>query len=316
MANGLGLAAGYGAGGASDALSDLLKQKFLEQAERQAQAERQRAFERQRTQDAEHTRQWNLTHERGLATDKSLADARAAEAARDRAEADKAARRQEGLQRFIDDPSTPPQLRTLLSLNALGVGNIGIHDVETPEAHADHTRAENQLKVDNEFTQWQRRADYTENQRRNRPTRIVGARLAPGQDDPALPFGTQRYLTNIRQKHPTFDAALVELNTYLADPQTHRDHPSLSAQRAASALRQLYSGGGRPADPDGDVDAAVGEALEGVGLGGGRAGGSGRVPRGGTQPGTVKMRAPNGQESDVPAHLVEHYRAKGAVLVN
>lgn len=316
MANGVGLAAGFGAGGASDALTDLLKQKYLEQVQRQAQAERQQAVERQDAQDAESTRRWNLTHERGLAADQSLADSRAAEAARDRAEADKAARRTEGLQRFIDDPSTPPHLRTLLSLNALGVGNVGIHDVETPEVHAAHVRADNQLNADSEFAQWQRRADYTEGQRRSRPVRAIGARVAPGQDDPGLPFGSQRYISAIRQKHGTFEQALAELNAYLADPQTQRDHPGLSPQRATNALRQLYTGAGRPADPDDDVEAAVGDALAGVGLGGGRAGGAGRVPgAGGQSGGTVKMRAPNGQESDVPAHLVEHYRAKGAVLV-
>lgn len=273
MGQGFGLS--FAAGGAADELQDILARRYAEQLQRQAAAERQRDFQRSQAQDAENTRRWNLTHDRQVASDKALADMRAAEAERDRAVAGKDAARQAGLQKLIDDPNTPPALRSLLQLNGLGVANVGIHDVEAPDAHAAHVRAENQLKADNGFADWQRRYDYQT--AHPRPARIAsagGVRIRPGQDDPGLPFGTQRYLTEIRRKHQTFNDALGELSAYLQSPQTQSDHPGISPQRAANALRQLYTGAGNPNGGSGGsnplVQQAVQEAMQG--LGGGQSG--------------------------------------------
>lgn len=42
---------------------------------------------------------------------------------------------------------------------------------------------------------------------------------------------------------------------------------------------------------------------------------SGKAPSPGLSAGTVKMRAPNGQVNDVPADQVEHFKSRGAVIV-
>jgi hypothetical protein len=295
MAQGLGLAGGYGAGAAADELQEVLKQRYLEGLQRTAQRERDRAYEQGLQQEAERRREWQVAQDRAMASDKSLADARAAQAARDRAAAEKDANRQTGLQRVIDDPNTPPALRNLLTLNSLGVANVGIHDTETPEAHAAHVRAENQTKSDEAFGEWKRRTDYTESVRDQRPLRPRNARLAPGQDDPGLPHGTQRYLVEIARKHPgDYQHAVAELSTYLQDPQTQRQHPGLSATRAMTALRQSYSGAGRPSD---ETDALVDAVLSGAG---------GGAPSN-TPPSVNTMRPANVQGGD--AQLRERARA-------
>jgi hypothetical protein len=266
MADGLGLAGGFGAGAAANALQDVLREARIKQLQQQEARNRVQLFQRQLEQDAESTRRFNLTHQRAIDNDKSLALGREAEAARDRAAAEKEANRLKGLQALIDDPTTPAPLRNLLRLNALGVGNVGIHDVEGTDAHSAHVRAENALKSENAFDDWRRRADYTEQQRRNRPVLIArGARLAPGQDDPSLPHGAQRYLVEIARKHAgDYNAAVSELNSYLQHPQTRADHPGLSPTKALNALRLSFSGAGRPSSGDDDETDIVDETIREV----------------------------------------------------
>lgn len=265
MGQGLNLAGGLGAGAAGATLGDILRDARAEQIRREALKLQAQGLEQQLAQEAERARQFQLTHERGLAADKSLADYRAAEAARDRAVADQQTNRQRGIQAIIDDPATPAPVRGLLRMNALGVTNLNVHDVEGPEAHAAHTRAENQLKADTAFRDFQRRADYSEGLRRSRPaTAAANMRLRPGQDDPALPRGTQAYLVEIARKHPgNYEAAVAELSEYLQDPQTQADHPNLSPQKALAALKQSFTGVGRPL-AGGSSDPAVAGAVAGA----------------------------------------------------
>lgn len=75
------------------------------------------------------------------------------------------------------------------------------------------------------------------------PVRIRGARVV-GADDPTLPRGSQAYALEIAAKHGgDWDAALAEATAYINDPQTRRDHPTLSPQKFLGAVK---AGVGRP----------------------------------------------------------------------
>jgi hypothetical protein len=113
------------------------------------------------------------------------------------------------------------------------------------------------------------------------PTRIVGA------DDPLLPRGAQRYISAIATKHGgDFNAARAELSAYLNDPQTRADHPALSPVAAMEALKQAASA---PAGAkESSLDALIAQAS--ANLGGGAPVAAG--PRGaarGAVPGAVRI---------------------------
>ncbi|HVL66764.1 MAG TPA: hypothetical protein VM364_05825 [Vicinamibacterales bacterium] len=200
----------------------------------------QQALLRALAGDEEDKRRWAQDFELRSRGVKSLEDARAAEAARDRADAEARANRAQGIQRLLSEPSelsslTP--LQRVLLLNQHGVNNVSIHDLEQPEEHAAHVRADK----DSAFADWQRRADYTEQQRRTRPPREITGRLV--KDDPAFPYGVQDYVVQLRAKHPTFEAAAGELSRQM--PNLRQSHPNLSSEKALNALRQSFTGAGQ-----------------------------------------------------------------------
>jgi hypothetical protein len=267
--------------GASVGLEQVLARRFHEQLAKQQ-------ARQQADQAAESRRRFDLTYERQVEADKALAAMREAEAAKDRAAAEKDAQRRAGLQSMIDDPATPAGLRQLLQLQTLGVNNVGIHDLEPADAHAAHVQA----GQDAEFGDWKRRQDYQEHLIRARPER-PNARLR--MDDPSFPAGVQSHVATIRAQHPTFESALAE---FVNSIDAHRQaHPNFQPQKAIDALRAGYSGGGRPAagadgDLDGLVQGAVAEAMRGGG--GGRAGDPGVQSPGGSVPeadGALQARA-------------------------
>lgn len=251
----------FAAGAGADGLEAVLRRKY-EEAFRNAAAKReQQRFDYQQAQDVENARRWNLGNERAIANDRSLAESRAAEAARDRAAADKDAMRQKGVADLIANPAALaalPPLQRLLTLNQFGVANVGIHDVEDPSQHQAHLTADETRKRSEGFADWQKRYDY-ENAH-PRPQRIAGAAL---RDDPALPLGTQRYITQIASKHGgEFNAARAELDAYLTDPNTLRDHPHLNPVKAHDALRKMSA---RPSGASGDsLDDLITEATAGI----------------------------------------------------
>jgi hypothetical protein len=61
-------------------------------------------------------------------------------------------------------------------------------------------------------------------------------------------------VTQLRTKHPTFEAAAGELARQL--PNLTGAHPNLSPQKAANALRQLFTGSGGD-----DMDNLIADAM-------------------------------------------------------
>lgn len=304
-----------------------------------------------RSQDEERRRQWEADHSLRASSQKSLEAGRTAEADKDRraiADAERIQREQGEVFALMGTPEwaklTQPQ--RVLRLKQVGLQNLPetfFHSgIETPDEHGAHVKADDAAK----FGDWQRRSDYTEQQRRSRPARLTGRIV--GADDPSLPLGSQRYALEIAQKHgDDFESAQAEAAAYLNDPQTQRDHPRLSPDKFMGAVRRGMSrptgrrdelfppantsqGGGRGAGP-------------GVVRGRLTTGGGGQVPLhqwsdGSTraypetakgaatsqQPAQarpapaasapVKMIAPDGRELMVPADKVEEARKRGAKI--
>jgi hypothetical protein len=246
-----GFGLSYAAGAGADTLRDIIREKVADVYRRQA-------FEAQQQQRAEQARQWELQYQRQLAADKGLADSRAAEAERDRAAATATTAKADAVKQFISDPSLPPHVTKWLQGASLGYNQLTPHDYEDPAAHRAHLETENKAKRDAEFSEFKRRTDYTEGVRQNRPR--VG-RLV--YDDPTLPNGVQKHLTEIRQRNPDFNSALGELQNSWAQHQ--QAHPNASPLKAVRALQQLYSGAGRPGANDDDLDQIIDAAMPGGG---------------------------------------------------
>jgi hypothetical protein len=256
MAEGLGLAGGFGAAAADDAIQGVLAQKRLEQIQQAALQRQLEQDARQQQLDVENRRRFDLTWQRTQQQDAIAGVERAREAAaRDAG--------QKFLRGVLVNPAIPEAARTLLQLGQHGLGsNLNVHALESPEAHTAHTGAER----DAEFTDWTRQQDYLEQQRRSRPVRTTAGNLRLLQDDPSFPRGVQAYMLQLRTKHPSFESAAGELTRQLAT--LHASHPTLSPQKAVNALRQLFTGSGGAATGDDVVSSAVEAAMSGV-LGGG-----------------------------------------------
>lgn len=235
-------------------LESLVRERLLDRALREREAETRRV-------------ESDRTYQRGVAMDKSLTDSREAEAARDRAAAEKDANRAKGLSELIANPAalaamTPVQ--RLLTMNQYGVANVGIHDLEDPAQHTAHVDADAARKADADFGQHKRIRDYDN----AHPSPVRGS-LRTVADDPSLPLGSQRYIAEIAAKHGgDFDGARAELMAYLNDPRTVTDHPRLSPAKAIDALRRAASTPGgstvRPAG-GGSVFSSSGAAAPGGG---------------------------------------------------
>jgi hypothetical protein len=256
-----------------------------------------------------------------LAEDSSraLAEQREAVAAARRSEAEARAGRERLVEQLSADPSIPQSTRHWLTGAAAGFNQLTPHDYESPDQHGAHVALDRRAKINDAVEQHQaiRNYDITH------PLPIRGVRLAGG-DNPQLPNGAQRYALDIARKHGTnYAAALAEANDYLSSQD---DHPNLSAQKFIGAVQQamrrpagasrIVTLGGQPLAGaasifGGSSNAAPAAVASGSGRGS-AAGPSSRTP---SSSGTVKMRAPNGQERDVPAAMVGHYKQLGAAIV-
>ena len=269
----------FAAGAGADALRDVIRAKFTEQ---QDAADRKRLREqddRQQAMDVENTRRWNQNYTRQLEADKGLADSRAAEAARDRAAAEKDANRQKGLAQLMSDPAAWQAMNPVQRVVALqqhGVNNLPYHEgIETPEEHGKHVAGDAKRKADDAFEQYTRTRDYAV----SHPLRPVPvSRLGrPPQDDPSLPLGSQRYIAQIASKHGNdWNGARAELEAYINDPSTQRDHPNLSPLKAIEALKKIARGPSGSGDSDDELDSLITEATARMGRG--AAPGAGPVP--------------------------------------
>lgn len=283
----------FAAGASAGALERLQIEQRAERESVERRKFNQEALLRRLSGDAENTRRWEADHGLRVAGQKSLEDSRAAEAARDRAAAEKDANRRRGLDEIMSDPQrlaglTP--LQRLLTLQQYGVGNVGIHDVEDPEQHGAHTRVD----ADAKWSDRKRELDYAEQQRRSRPQVTGRFRLAPGADDPALPRGTQSYLASLRTKHRSFEAAAQEFTGALQDELSK--HPGLQPVKAMNALRQMYTGsGGSSGSGNPAIDAVVNSAVAGSSFGGGRGSNSSQGAGGDPSQGGGGAPAPDAQ---------------------
>jgi hypothetical protein len=213
------------------------------------------------------------------------------------------------VQELIDDPDTPDQVRRYLQIQHAS----GSHGSLPSALFADPAE-----KAQRDLDLFKAKRDYTT--AHPMPARAsTSTRLAPGQDDPALPRGAQAYIASIAAKHggADWDGARGELVDYLAQQQ---DHPGLSADRAMKALqtamrrptgtRSGYAApGGGPAtvlDPPASTSPARMAAIDGRPT---------RAAATAARPGFVKMRAPDGTVRDIPQDEVEHFVSRGATVV-
>lgn len=289
---GLGFGLSFGAGGGADALRQIEQDK-LARLDMQNRAELTRqALLRQMTGDAEQRRQFDLSHDLAERNAKSLAEQRAAAASKAQADAERAAARTAGLERLVSDPTALQNLtpvQRIVALGQLGVGNVGVHDLESPTEHGAHVKADK----DSAFADWQRRQDYSNAHRPSAGEASTGRAIARlRMDDPSLPRGVQDYLVQLRTKYPSFDAAAGEFSGALDSLRSA--HPSLSSTKALTALRQQYSGGGNANTGDDELDALVSAVMNGAEgapvAGGGRASGPGAAPA----PARIRTAAPAG----------------------
>lgn len=235
---GMGFGLSYAAGAAVDETRQQQRDELEELLKREHMKMSQRIQEREARQDEERRQQWQADHDLRKGTQESLEKARAAQAAKDLADADARKNRQKGLEQFISDPAALnalPPLARLVLLNQHGMTNVGLHDVESADEHGTHVKAEKGAAL----AEWKDKTDYTEKLRRERPQRAT-ARLVV--TDPTLPPTPQLYALEIAQKHKgNFDAAQAEAMAYLSNPQTRSDHPKLSAQKFMEAIRRGMS---------------------------------------------------------------------------
>lgn len=336
MGQGLGLALAYGAKAASDTLEDIIRQKRQDQADRQVLRERQEAKDFQRSQAAERSRQWEASHNRLIAGDKVAAGEREAAALARK-------QRTDLLARLTTEPDIlkglSPRQRLALYAQA-GVTNVNLHDVEEGPDHAAHVAAENQVKLD-DFKERQNITHgfrMTEQAARDARTGARADSQRVGRlrvDNPQQPAGAERYIVSLATKHGgKFDDAARELDAYLQGSGIEA-HPNMSASWAQDVLRKSFARptgatSYRPAS-GGTVQGSTPEPTIFTPAAGGRGSGPApqlhRWPDGTTRaypPGsdaqppkssTVKMRAPNGAVSDIPADQVDHYMSLGARIV-
>jgi hypothetical protein len=194
------------------------------------------------------------------------------------------------LQRLVNDPNTPEQVRQYLTVAAASPnrGSLPGAMFQSPDQPVYQLGADGVLRQAGTVP---RGARVT-----NAPRPPAG-RLAAGADNPQIPRGAQQYALDIASKHGgDYNAALTEANQYLS---TQQDHPSLSPQKFIAAVQSAMR---RPAGARGG-----GQPLPRVF--------GGPAPAAAAGAGTVKMRAPNGQVSDVPAEQVDHFKTLGAKVV-
>jgi hypothetical protein len=225
----------FGAAAGADALMQVLARKFQEGE----------ALRAQKNQDREYAMRDRDFELRGQIQARVDEDARAlrtqreAQTNRINAQMDKAEARTSELDRLVSDPSSLAKmapLQRIVALGNLGIANVGVHDVESPEEHEGHRRGDR----DASFEDFKRKYDY-ENQN-PRPLRIRGARVA-GADDPTMPRGSQAYAVEIARKHGgDYQAALAEASEYI-NGNGRRDHPNLSPQKFLAAVKAAI---GRP----------------------------------------------------------------------
>jgi hypothetical protein len=150
----------------------------------------------------------------------------------------------------------------MIALQDVGLNNLNIHGVETPEEHGAH------LKTDQDaaFGDWRRREDYRANQQRKLATIKLAARPT---DDPTLPQGVKAGIVQLASRGLPYEAALQALSAEL--PRQLQIHPTLDPQKAVAALQAAYRQptGSRP---PGGVNALVDSVLSGGSGGGARVG--------------------------------------------
>jgi hypothetical protein len=97
------------------------------------------------------------------------------------------------------------------------------------------------------------------------PRRTLTGRLS--KIDPSFPPDVQAAIVGLRSQHPTFEQALPDFGGHLE--QWRQQFPELSADKAMTALRQAYAGGGSQPSVD-DIIAQVLSQGPAASTGGGR----------------------------------------------
>ena len=265
---GMGTGSAFAAGAGADALRDVLKQKFEEQMDRQRFKQDQERIDLDRQRIAEAQR---------LATDNAgyLNEQRSAAAAKLQAETDAAAATRRETDALLNDPTVPESTRRWMRGASVGWNQLTPHDYEDPTAHQTHVDGDAKRKADDAFAQYTRTRDYAvAHPLRPVPVSSLGR---PPKDDPSLPLGSQRYIAQIASKHGNdWNGARAELEAYISDPQTQRDHPNLSPLKAIEALKKIARGPAGAGDSDDELDSLITEATARMGRG--AAPGAGPVP--------------------------------------
>jgi hypothetical protein len=240
-------------------LQEILRQKFTEQMDRRRfkQDQDRIDLDRQRVEEAQRQSAENAGF---------LNEQRAAAAAKLQADTEAAAARRRETDALLNDPSVPETTKRWMRGAAVGWNQLTPHDYEDPTAHQSHLEAEAQRKADEAFRQHMRTRDY-DVAHPLRPIPVKGLRVA--QDDPSLPLGSQRYIAQIAAKHGNdYNAARAELDAYLNDPQTQRDHPRLSPLKALDALKRIASVPGGAGGSGDELDGLISEAFAARAAGG------------------------------------------------
>lgn len=199
------------------------------------------------------------------------------------------------LQRVIEDPDTPGQVRQYLKVAGASPnkGSLPSSLFQSPDQPVYQLGADGVLRQAGTVPRGARVTNAP------RPTT---ARLA-GADNPQIPRGAQQFAIDIANKHGgDYNAALAEANQYLS---TQQDHPSLSPQKFIAAVQSAMR------RPSGTAHGG-GQQMPRV-FGGSSVAAGGAAP--GAAGGTVKMRAPDGTVSEVSADQVAHYTSLGAKVV-
>jgi hypothetical protein len=208
----------------------------------------------------------------------------------------------EALQRIIQDPTASPELKTLVGLRQAGVETspIGREAVMTPETR--------QAEADRAFEEFQRRQQFQEGLIRGRPVRGAG------------PMTASQRATALRQARRDAVAAYeaergdrLTLTDETGRPIPLDEYIDQYVEDYFGALGEEGPGNVEESPVEPPMFSSRGQ-VPGQVPGRGAIGGGRRsvAPSGG---GTVRMQAPDGTVTNVPAAEVEFFRQRGATVV-